>query len=96
MLDQDWPVERLAAEAALSPRGLHRHFRDATGQIPGGWLVAQRVARARHLLEGTAIPIEDLAVSCGFGSATTLRHHFRSMLGSSPTAYRARFSTTTT
>ena len=93
-LDQDWPVERLAAEAALSPRGLHRHFRDATGQSPGVWLVAERVARARELLEGTAAPIEELALSCGFGSAATLRHHYRIVLGSSPAAYRARFSTT--
>ena len=92
-LDQDWPVERLAAEAALSPRGLHRHFRDATGQSPGAWLVAQRVTRARELLESTAVPIEELAASCGFGSATTLRHHFRRVLGCSPAAYRVRFST---
>lgn len=93
-LDQDWPVERLAAEAALSPRGLHRHFRAATGQSPGAWLVAERVARARELLEVTAIPIEELALFCGFGSAATLRHHFRTVLGSSPAAYRARFSIT--
>lgn len=93
-LDQDWPVERLAAEAALSPRGLHRHFRDATGQSPGAWLVAERIVRAQELLEGTAIAIEEVALSCGFGSAATLRHHFRAVLGSSPAAYRARFSTT--
>ncbi|MBL6082438.1 helix-turn-helix domain-containing protein [Belnapia sp. T18] len=93
-LDQDWTVERLASEAALSPRGLHRHFHNATGLSPGAWLVAERVARARELLEGTLIPIEKLATSCGFGSAATLRYHFRNVLGSSLAEYRARFSTT--
>ena len=90
-LDQDWPVARLAAEAAVSPRALHRRFRDATGSSPGAWLLAERVARARELLEGSAASIEDVAAACGFGTAAGLRHHFRARLGTSPAAYRARF-----
>ncbi len=92
-LDQDWPTERLATEAALSLRALHRRFREATGQSPGAWLIGERVARAQDLLESTGLPVEDLAVACGFGSAATLRHHFRAALGTSPAAYRARFTT---
>jgi AraC family transcriptional activator FtrA len=30
-------------------------------------------------------------VSCGFGSAATLRHHFRRRVQTSPASYRARF-----
>jgi AraC family transcriptional activator FtrA len=82
----------MARAAALSPRGLHRRFREATGQSPGDWLVAERVARARELLEAAALPVEDIAAAAGFGSAATLRHHFRARLGTSPAAYRARFS----
>lgn len=91
-LDEDWPVGRLAAEAALSPRALHRRFREATGLSSGAWLTAERLARARELLEGTTLPIENVATACGFGAAATLRHHFRTSLGTSPAAYRARFS----
>jgi AraC family transcriptional activator FtrA len=91
-LDQDWPVERLAAEAAVSPRALHRRFQETAGMSPGAWLVAERLARARELLEGTAAPVEDVAAACGFGTAATLRHHFRESLGTSPAAYRARFA----
>lgn len=91
-LDQDWPVERLAAEAAVSPRALHRRFQEVAGVSPGAWLVAERLARARELLEGTAAPVEDVAAACGFGTAATLRHHFRESLGTSPAAYRARFA----
>ena len=92
-LDQDWPLDRLAAEAALSLRALHRRFREATGRSPGAWLTGERVVLARELLESTTLPVEDLAVACGFGSAATLRHHFRAVLGTSPAAYRARFRT---
>lgn len=90
-LDQEWPIERLAAEAAVSPRALHRRFQEASGTSPGAWLLAERVARARELLEDALLPIEDVAAACGFGTAATMRHHFRAALGVSPAAYRNRF-----
>lgn len=91
-LAEDWPIGRLAQEAAVSPRALHRRFQDATGDSPGAWLLAERLARARELLEADAAAIDDIAEACGFGTAATLRHHFRRSLGTSPAAYRARFS----
>lgn len=90
-LDEDWPLPRLAAEAALSLRSLHRHFLDATGQSPGAWLLSARLAHARDLLETTHLPMEDIAGASGFGSAAVLRHHFQGRLGTTPSAYRARF-----
>jgi AraC family transcriptional regulator, transcriptional activator FtrA len=90
-LNEDWPVARLAAEAALSRRGLHRRFREATGVSPGTWLLAERLGRARELLESTVLTTEDVATVAGFGTAATMRHHFRRSLGTSPAAYRARF-----
>ncbi len=90
-LDQEWTVARLAADAALSPRALHRRFREATGLSPGAWLVAERVERARELLETSRLPIPAVAAACGFGSPEALRHHFRTRLGASPAAYRTAF-----
>jgi len=90
-LDQEWSIERLAAEAAVSPRALHRRFQEASGTSPGAWLLAERVARARELLEDALLPIEDVAAACGFGTAATMRRHFRAALGVSPAAYRDRF-----
>ena len=49
--------------------------------------------RARELLEGArAAPVEEIAKLCGFGSAATLRHHFRRRFGLGPAAYRTRFA----
>src|SRR5215469_10718991 len=55
----------LASRAAMSTRTLQREFRAATGQAPYEWIVAERVARARELLEGTTLPQESIAARVG-------------------------------
>nr|WP_262271914.1 transcriptional regulator FtrA [Microvirga sp. HBU65207] len=91
-LAEEQPVAALAAEAGMSVRTFLRRFKAATGLPPGEWLLAERLARARDLLESTGESIEAIAGATGFGSAATLRHHFRTRLGTSPAAYRGRFA----
>ncbi|SFM20695.1 transcriptional regulator FtrA [Methylobacterium pseudosasicola] len=88
-----WTVERMASEAGLSLRSLHRHVRAATGLAPGTWLIAERVTEARAMLEETTRPVDEIARLVGFGAAPTLRSHFRSLVGVTPTAYRRSFTT---
>jgi AraC family transcriptional activator FtrA len=76
----------------MSVRTFLRRFKAATGMPPGEWLLTERLIRARELLETTRHSIESVADATGFGSAATLRHHFRARLGTSPAAYRSRFS----
>jgi AraC family transcriptional regulator, transcriptional activator FtrA len=90
-LDQALPVEELARRALLSPRTFARRFVEVTGTTPARWLARQRVLHAQHLLEATDLPVEELARRCGFGSGTTLRAHFREVVGTSPLAYRSTF-----
>jgi AraC family transcriptional activator FtrA len=91
-LAEEQTVAELAAEAGMSVRTFLRRFKAATGVPPGEWLLAERLLRARDLLETTAHSVEDIAVASGFGSSATLRHHFRARLATSPAAYRARFN----
>ncbi|MGO4723867.1 MULTISPECIES: transcriptional regulator FtrA [unclassified Inquilinus] len=91
-LAEDLPLDRLADQAGMSLRTFLRRFRDATGMTPAEWLVGERLALARDLLETTELPVERIATECGFGSADTLRHHFRRRLATSPARYRAGFS----
>ena len=90
-LDGDLTIATLAARARLSRRTFIRRFEEATGVSPGEWVLQARMARARSLLEGTALPIEQVATSTGFGSADALRHHFRTRLDTSPQRYRSSF-----
>ena len=91
-LDRPLQVEELARRALLSPRTFARRFVEVTGATPARWLSRQRVLHAQHLLETTAIPVEVVAQRCGFGSGTTMRAHFRAVVGTSPLAYRRAFS----
>ncbi|MBO9706903.1 MAG: transcriptional regulator FtrA [Caulobacter sp.] len=84
-------VASLSAMAGMSQRTFLRRFEAATGQTPARWLLAERLARARELLETTAAGVEDIARAVGFG-APALRHHFRNALSTTPQAYRARFA----
>ncbi|WP_349960254.1 transcriptional regulator FtrA [Rhizobium sp. ZPR3] len=90
-LAQQWSVQRMAEEACVSVRSLHRHIHEAMGIAPGEWLQNERLARARELLEETSLPISVIAMHVGLGSAANFRHHFRASVGLSPTAYRSRF-----
>ncbi|HET7740749.1 MAG TPA: helix-turn-helix domain-containing protein, partial [Mycobacterium sp.] len=56
------------------------------------WLVAERIERAKELLETTRLSAEDIAARVGLGSAESLRHQFRRRLGTTPQQYRRRFS----
>lgn len=91
-LDRPTTVSDMAASVAMSERSFLRRFREFTGVSPAGWLVRARVERARVLLEGSTLPVEVVAARSGFGSAITLRHHFRRRMGVSPLVYRRRFS----
>lgn len=91
-LDEGWTIAKMADLAALSERSLIRHFRDATGMSPLNWLIAERVERVKELLESTTLGLDEIALSAGFGSQETLRHHFRARTGVSPTAFRRAFA----
>jgi len=91
-LDEGLALPRLAAEARMSVRNFSRRFRAETGTTPLQWLLAQRVARARELLETTNLKVEAVAHRCGFTDAPTLRRHFARQTGTTPRAYRVAFS----
>ncbi|KVD64831.1 helix-turn-helix domain-containing protein [Burkholderia ubonensis] len=90
-LDAPHGVDSLAARALMSRRTFTRHFRQATGTTVIAWLQAERLARAQHLLETTGQSIDAIAQAAGYGSSVSLRQHFASALGTSPSAYRREF-----
>ena len=84
-------IASLSRRASMSPRTLLRRFKEATGLAPGEWIVRERVAAAREMLESGRIPIDKICERSGFGSQESFRRHFRLLVGASPGAYQRRF-----
>jgi len=80
-------LEAVAQSFDLSERSLRRQlseeghsFRDLLGEA--------RYAKARHLLRGTHLPIEDIGEQLGYAEASAFIHAFKRWAGKSPNAYR--------
>jgi transcriptional regulator GlxA family with amidase domain len=87
----DLSVASLALASGMSERSFVRHYRQATGITPARAVEQIRVEAARHTLE-LGLPVKRVAARCGFGSEETMRRSFLRLLGTSPQAYRDRFS----
>ncbi|QMU77493.1 helix-turn-helix domain-containing protein [Streptacidiphilus sp. PB12-B1b] len=85
-------VPALARRARMSERTFARRFGTETGTTPHRWLTRQRVLHAQHLLEDTALSIEEIARVTGMGTGALLRHHFRQIVGVTPKDYRWNFA----
>ncbi|MGW0732103.1 GlxA family transcriptional regulator [Streptomyces sp. NPDC002851] len=90
-LDEPLALADLAERARMSLRTFARRFAEEVGMSPGRWLIQQRVHRARHLLESTDLPVDEIAGQVGFATGTSLRQHLHAAIGVSPLAYRRTF-----
>ncbi|MCT9091889.1 DJ-1/PfpI family protein [Streptomyces sp. ASQP_92] len=89
----DHSLPHLARRAGLSARHLTRLFTEEVGCTPGGYVESMRLEAARALLDAGGT-VTEAAHRSGLGSDETLRRVFLRHLGVTPSAYRARFSTT--
>jgi AraC family transcriptional regulator, transcriptional activator FtrA len=81
----------MAKRALMSTRSLQRTFQEATGLTPMEWLVRERIGMAREMLESSETQVSEVARRAGFGSEESFRKHFRTLVGTSPSAYRNQF-----
>ena len=81
-------LEELAAAVNLSPFHFARVFRRATGMPPHTWLMQQRIATARGLLQSGCLPVE-VAMQLGFADQSHLSRQFKQVYGVGPAAYRS-------
>jgi AraC-like DNA-binding protein len=83
-------LDDLARAAGTSKFHLIRQFRAVTGVPPHTFQIAQRVIRARHLLEaGTGVAM--VAAMTGFVDESHLHRHFTRRLGITPGRYARAF-----
>jgi transcriptional regulator GlxA family with amidase domain len=81
-------VERLAAQAAMSPRNFARAFTADTGVTPARAVERLRVEMARERIEAGPEPIDRVAEAAGFGDPERMRRAFLRAFGQPPQALR--------
>lgn len=82
---------QLAGLCALSEYHFARMFRASFGLPPHQYVLARRLDRARQMLRGTLLPLGEIALACGFASASHFTNRFRQVLGGTPGEYRQAF-----
>jgi len=87
--DEPRDVQQIAADVGLSPRQLERLFAKYLHASPSRHYLEMRLDRARELLLQTAKPILDVAVACGFASASHFSRCYRAVYGHKPSDERA-------
>lgn len=81
-------IADIARECNLSRVWFIRSFTRTTGRTPHQWLLDQRIAEARVLIETTAKSLAEIANVCGFSDQSHLSRVFRKICGATPGAWR--------
>lgn len=78
----------MAQAVGMTPCVFSRLFRLSFGQPPYAYVIARRIEAARRLLTGSALPIKEIAATCGFTDQAHLTQLFVRVHGKAPAAYR--------
>lgn len=87
--DQELTTPELARQAGVTERQLQRLFRQRLGCTPLQHLQATRLHRAREMLAYTDMAIVEVAVACGFTSASHFARAYRRRYGQPPAKSRS-------
>jgi transcriptional regulator GlxA family with amidase domain len=79
----------IADDVGLSRRQIERLFRHEMGRSPARYYLEIRLDRARHLLIQSSMPVVEVAVACGFVSASHFSKCYRELYARSPQQERS-------
>lgn len=81
-------VTDVAEYVCINRSYLYTLFQNSIGMSPQQFLTTFRITKATELLQLTALPIESIALSCGYRDPLVFAKAFRQMKKMSPTSYR--------
>ena len=87
-LGEDLRLETIAKELGVSSSHFAHEFRNSTGQTPYQYVLEQRMAKAKHLLRTTNLPVQAVGELVGFSSPVNFVRAFRQRLETTPETWR--------
>ncbi|TIN74118.1 GlxA family transcriptional regulator [Mesorhizobium sp.] len=88
-VEDPMPLRDIARCVGRSQRQIERLFARSLSISPMRYYLHVRLSRAKRLVEQTELPIVEVAIACGFASASHFSKCFRLAFGANPNAYRA-------
>ena len=85
--DPSLRIERLAEEAGISEAYFRRLFTEVYKISPGQYIRSIRIERAKSLLAGETVSVEEAALAAGFTNIYHFSRTFRQLTGETPSAY---------
>ena len=89
---ENWTVEELSREAAISRSALAERFTQLVGEAPMRYLANWRMQLAKQLLREGAHSIQEVATRVGYESEAAFNRAFKRATGSPPATWRRRAS----
>lgn len=81
-------VTDVADYVCINRSYLYTLFQNSMGMSPQQFLTTFRITKATELLQLTSLPIESIAISCGYQDPLVFTKAFRQMKQMSPSAFR--------
>jgi len=87
-LDSALTLDELALQAELSEFHFSRMFKQSTQLAPHQYVMQRRMIKAKALVCGTSQTLTEIALACGFSSASHFSNRFKTVWGVTPSGLR--------
>lgn len=87
-IDKDLSLQHLADYMHFHPVYLSRAFKEATGTTIGDYIGTVRLERAKAMLSGSRLPLQQIAQMTGFASTNYFCRWFHKETRMTPKAFR--------
>ncbi|RRH88204.1 GlxA family transcriptional regulator [Mesorhizobium tamadayense] len=88
-IEDPLPLRYIAKCVGRSQRQIERLFQRSIASSPMRFYLHLRLSRAKRLIEQTELPVVEIAIACGFASASHFSKCFRQTFGANPSACRS-------
>jgi AraC family transcriptional regulator len=89
-LEEQLGLTAMAQVAGISPHYFCREFKKTMGITPYGYIVQQRIDRAKTLLQNTSMSITEIGAQLLFATPSHFTATFRKLVGCTPSVFRFR------
>lgn len=90
-LGGDLDLESISQHLAMSPFYFHKVFTAEMGITPNKHITRLRLEKAKRLLTNSDQSVSEIAMQCGFKSASYFGYVFRKSTGTPPSVFRQRY-----